>query len=411
MRSLDKKPTFSNRTAHDEGANALSTALARARARGPVLDLTLGNPTVAGFAYPALAGASLTPEEAERARTYEPDPRGLRSAREAVAREYNAQLSASYTHSSSSDGATAKGGGETAIAPDEIFLAASTSEAYSAILTTLCDPGDEIIALTPSYPLFEWLARFGNVTLVSAPLAYDGAWHVDVDAVARAVTPRTRAIMIVSPNNPTGSFLKARELGALLELGLPLVVDEVFSRYAFGEDASRVTTIAGETRGLVFSLGGLSKLVGLPQAKLAWIAVAGETSSVREASRRLELVLDTFLDVSTFVAVGAARMLEHGAVVRDAIRARTAKNLAEARRVLTGAANPLHTEGGWYVVVRVPRTKSEETWALELLEQRAIYTHPGAFFDFADEAYLVVSLLVPEEDFARGIAAIAAFVG
>jgi aspartate/methionine/tyrosine aminotransferase len=363
----------------------------RARARGPVLDLTLGNPTAAGIAYPDDAGPGLTPDEIARARTYEPDPRGLVSAREAIAREY------------AIDGAR--------VAPEHLFLTASTSEAYSAIFTVLCDPGDEVIILPPSYPLLSWLARFANVTLVPAPLAYDGAWHLDRDAIARRVTARTRAIMIVSPNNPTGSFLKKSEIDALCALGLPLVVDEVFSRYGFGEDTSRVTTVAGETRGLVFSLGGLSKHVGLPQAKLAWTAVAGEPSLVREAERRLELVLDTFLDVSTFVAVGTERMLARGGVVRDAVRARTAKNLAEAQRVFTGAAHPLHTEGGWYVVVRLPRTKPEETWAEELLEQRAIYTHPGAFFDFADEAYLVLSLLVPEPDFARGVAEIAAFVG
>jgi alanine-synthesizing transaminase len=185
----------------------------------------------------------------------------------------------------------------------------------------------------------------------------------------------------------------------------------VFSRYFFGEDSSRVRSVAGERRGLVFSLGGLSKLVGLPQAKLAWIALSGDPREIGAVKARLELVLDTFLNVSSLVQHRAPRLLREGKITRDAIRARTAANLAVARRTFTGAANVLHVEGGWYITLRVPRTKPEETWAVELVEQRALYTHPGSFFDFSDEAYLIVSLLVPEIDFARGATAIAEHVG
>jgi alanine-synthesizing transaminase len=382
---------FSNRTQHAEEENALTVALSRMRARGPVTDLTIGNPTTAGLPYPETMSIALDAEEAARARIYDPHPFGLLSAREAVTREYM------------EDGAR--------VSPDDIFLTASTSEAYTHIFTSLCDAGDDVIVLHPSYPLFSYLALFAGVTLTSSTLAYDGAWHIVMDAVRQVIGPRTRGIMIVSPNNPTGSFLKHTELEALLDLGLPLIVDEVFSRYAFANDASRVATVAGATRGLVFSLGGLSKHVGLPQAKLSWTAISGDAGAVGEAKRRLSLVLDTYLSVGSAISHAAPRLLRCGHVTRDAIRKRSARNLDAAKRIFIGAAHPLQVEGGWYVTLRLPRTKPEETWALELLDKHALYTHPGAFFDFAEEAYLILSLLTPEEDFARGARIIADHVG
>lgn len=353
------------------------------RARGPVLNLAQGNPTTAGLPYPP----PLVPEPDL---PYAPLPFGLLAAREAIAAEY------------ASDGAT--------VSPDDVILTASTSEAYSHLFTCLCDEGDEVIILSPSYPLFAYLARFAGVRLVTCPLSYDGAWHVEVSMVAERVTERTRAIVLVSPNNPTGSFVKRAELDALQELGLPLIVDEVFSRYAFAEDATRVTTVAGERRGLVFSLGGLSKLVGLPQAKLAWIAVAGEPALVREAKERLELVLDTYLNVGSAVQHRAQQLLVTHAPVREAIKARTRANLRTARATFTGAANVLHVEGGWYATLRLPRTRPEHEIAEELLREHAVYTHPGAFFDFADEAYLVLSLLGPEAELEEGVKRVQAYV-
>ncbi len=361
------------------------------RARGPVLHLAQGNPTTVGIPYPPDFGAP-SPGDPDPASTapYAPLPFGLREAREAIAAEYAV------------DGAS--------VDPGDIILTSSTSEAYSHLFTVLCDEGDEIIILVPSYPLFSYLARFAGVRLVPCPLSYDGAWHIDVSEVARRVTSRTRAIVLVSPNNPTGSFVKRTELDALLGIGLPLIVDEVFSRYAFAPDPARVTTVAGERRGLLFSLGGLSKLVGLPQAKLAWIAVGGERALVDQAKERLELVLDTYLNVGSFIQHRAPRLLATHAQVREAIKARTRANRATAQATFTSAANVLHVEGGWYATLRLPRTKPEHQIAEELLAQHAVYTHPGALFDFTDEAYLVLSLLGPEAEFAEGAQRIESYV-
>ncbi len=361
------------------------------QARGPVLNLTQGNPTTAGIPYPAGFGAT-GPGELDPAidAPYAPVAFGLRAAREAISAEYGV------------DGA--------AVDPDDIILTASTSEAYGHLFTVLCDDGDEVIILVPTYPLFSYLARFAGVRLVACPLSYDGAWHIEASLVARRITERTRAIVLVSPNNPTGSFLKRIELDALLALGLPLIVDEVFSRYGFAPDATRVTTVAGERRGLLFSLGGLSKLVGLPQAKLAWMAVSGEPALVQQAKERLELVLDTYLNVGSFIQHRAPRLLTTHAVVREAIKARTLANRETALRTWSSAANVLHVEGGWYVTLRLPRTRPEHQIAEELLAKHAVYTHPGMFFDFTDEAYLVLSLLSSEVDFAEGARRIEAYV-
>jgi hypothetical protein len=361
------------------------------RIRGPVLNLTAGNPTTAGLPYPAGFGEPPAGEDdPSLGAPYAPLPFGLGTAREAVASEYAA------------DGAH--------VDPDDIILTASTSEAYGHLFTVLCDEGDEVLILVPSYPLFSFLAQFAGVRLVPCPLSYDGAWHIEAREVAARVTSRTRAIVLVSPNNPTGSFVKRGELDALLSMGLPIIVDEVFSRYAFAPDPSRVVTVAGERSGLVFSLGGLSKLVGLPQAKLAWIAIAGDPALVRQAKERLELVLDTYLNVSSFIQHRTPRLLQEGALTRDAIKERTQRNLATARATFTSAANLLHVEGGWYATLRLPRTKPEHVIALELLGMHAVYTHPGAFFDFQDEPYLILSLLGPEPELREGARRIEAYV-
>ena len=364
------------------------------RARGPVLDLTQANPTTAGLPYPAGFGAMHPREEgfADLATDapYAPVAFGLRPAREAVAAEYR------------EDGA--------AVDPDDVILTASTSEAYAHLFTVLCDEGDEVIVLVPSYPLFSYLAQFAGVRLVPCPLSYDGAWHIEASEVLRRMSERTRAIVLVSPNNPTGSFVKRSELDALLDLGVPLIVDEVFSRYAFAPDATRVTTVAGERRGLLFSLGGLSKLVGLPQAKLAWIALAGERALVARAKERLELVLDTYLNVGSFIQHRAPRLFVTHAAVREAIKARVRANRETALRTFTSAANVLHVEGGWYVTLRLPRVRPELQIAEELLAKHAVYTHPGVFFDFPDEAYLVLSLLTPEAELAEGARRIEEYV-
>jgi alanine-synthesizing transaminase len=386
---------FSRRSAHDLRPNALTLALNRARETGrEVLDLTVSNPTGAGIPY---AGEAIARALADaRGLLYAPEPFGLLSAREAAAAELRAR------------GAS--------IAVDRVMLTASTSEAYSFLFKLLADAGDAVLVPQPSYPLFEHLATFEGVRVVPYPLAYDGQWHFDLPGLRSAIDATTRAIVIVSPNNPTGSFVKKDELSAIAATGLPIVSDEVFADYGFGDDPRRASSaleVATEAR-LVFALGGLSKLAALPQMKLAWTAIAGaDPRRVADAASRLELIADTFLSVGTPVQHALPALLASGSIARDAIRARTAANLTRLRARLAGratAATLLDCEGGWYATLRLPRTQSEESWALSLLEKDAVYVHPGAFFDFREEAYVIVSLLTPEPVFEEGISRLLARV-
>jgi alanine-synthesizing transaminase len=375
---------FSSRSSIDLSLNPLALALARVRAVSrPVLDLTESNPTRAALPYARadiVAALSLP-----GSLVYEPAAFGIASAREAVARVIS-------TH-----GPEVEAG--------RVVLTASTSEAYAFVFKLLCDPGDEVLVPVPSYPLFEHLARLESVRAVPYRLAYDGAWHVDLDSARKAVTPRTRAIVTVSPNNPTGSYLKRAELDALAALGLPIVSDEVFALYPLREDATRARSVL-EACGasLVFALGGLSKLAGLPQVKLAWMAVGGDVERVRAALERLEVIADAFLSLGTPVQHAAPALVASRGTVGDAIRRRTRDNLAVVRARLAGSpVSLLDVEGGWYATLRVPRTRTELEWAVALLEEDAVYVHPGHFFDFEEEAYLVVSLLTRQEVFEEGM--------
>jgi alanine-synthesizing transaminase len=411
---------FSLRSAHDARKNALALALERARAEGrPLLDLTVSNPTRAGvpYAQSAILAALADP----RSLDYAPEPFGILSARQTVARalgEHGHPIGgrAGSTPALSPSASIGGRAGSTpalspsaSIDPARVVLTASTSEAYSFLFKLLCDPGDSVLVPAPSYPLFEHLAAFESVRLVPYPLAYDGAWHIDLPAMTRAIEPRTRAILLVSPNNPTGSYVKKDELAALAATDLPLVSDEVFARYALRDDPRRAATAleAAGAAPLVFAMGGLSKLAGLPQMKLAWTIVGGrEPRVVADALARLELIADSFLSVSAPVQHALPALLASCHEAESAIRARTRANLARlrARHASAGhAATVLDCEGGWYATIRLPRTKTEEEWALELLDRDGVYVHPGHFFDFAEEAYVVVSLLTPEGDFEEGV--------
>ena len=325
------------------------------------------------------------------AMTYRPDPLGLLCARRALAQALSSGLAPDLG----------------AIDPDRILLTASTSEGYSHLFTLLCDPGDEVLVPQPSYPLFELLARFDDVRLVPYRLAFDGAWHMDLASVREGVGPRTRAILVVNPNNPTGSFLKRAELSALLSLGLPIVSDEVFARYPIDVDAPRVTTLleARAHADLMFVLGGLSKQAGLPQMKLGWMVVDGNARLCHEALERLALMGDTYLSVGTPVMHALPGLLACADPVQRAILGRVRENL-RCLRLQINAGSPvsmLPVEGGWYGVLRLPRTRSEEAWVLSLLDVSGVYVHPGHFFDFEREAYVVVSLLTPPSRFADGV--------
>lgn len=383
---------FSARTRFAQQPNRLTRALAERRAAGrPVLDLTQSNPTRAGLCVPR---GLLAPLASEPARHYDPLPLGLPAAREAVARDFAAR--------------------GVALEPDRVVLHASTSEAYAFLFKLLCDPGDEVLVPRPGYPLFDFLAGLESARTRSYALGYDGEWHLDTTAIAAALGPRTRAVVVVSPGNPTGAYLKRDELQALeslcAERGIALVSDEVFADFAFGADPRRAPSAALDSRALSFALGGLSKSCGLPQLKLAWTAVSGPEPARREALSRLELVADTYLPVATPVQVALPALLERKHELQAPIRERVGRNLDSLREAI-GSHSPatlLVPEGGWSAVLRVPLTCSEEERVVRLLVERDVLVHPGYFFDFAAEAYLVLSLLPPPEEFREGVARVLA---
>jgi aspartate/methionine/tyrosine aminotransferase len=381
---------FSERSARERSLNRLSVAVAKRRAAGAALvDLTVSNPTLAGIPYaPSVAGALARSEEVLR---YDPEPFGLMRARRAVSELWRER------------------GLE--VAPERVALTASTSEAYAFVFKLLCDPGDEVLVPAPSYPLLEHLGALENVRLVPYELGHDGAWFIDVAEVARHVGSRTRAVVLVSPNNPTGTYLKRDELSRLSALGLPLVSDEVFGDYALVEDARRARSVLEANDGLVMALDGLSKAAALPQMKLAWLTLGGSAPLVDEALARLELVLDAFLSPSTPVQRALPELLATRGVARDAIGARLRRNLVVLARQCGGSAvTPLPVEGGWYAVLRVPATATDEEWALRLLEA-GVLVQPGYFFDFGEVPHLVVSLLTEPAVFARAVERLIAVVG
>jgi alanine-synthesizing transaminase len=378
---------FSARTGWDLTPNRLSSLLEARRKRGePVLDLTETNPTRVGIAYPPDVLAPLAHPGALR---YEPSPRGLASAREAVAADQGLR--------------------GVPVDPGRIFLTASTSEAYAWLFKLLCDPGDAVLVPRPSYPLFSYLARLESVDVLPYALSYDGQWHLSVDAVREALGARVRAVVVVSPNNPTGSYLKRAEADTLLALcaerGLAVISDEVFADYAFAPDPRRLASLARDGPALTFSLGGLSKSCGLPQLKLAWIAVSGPEQWRAPAMERLEVVADTYLSVSTPVQRAAAALLPRRPELQRPITERVDANRNALRRRLGPGApvTMLDAEGGWSAVLQVPATRTEDEIVARLLEEHGVLVHPGYFFDFPREAFLVLSLLPPPGTFADAV--------
>lgn len=375
---------FSSRLTWNVPENRLSRALARRRAaRLPILDLTQSNPTRAGFAYSERICAALADQ---RALVYDPHPAGSPAAREAIAAWY------------------ARRG--LAVDPADMMLASGTSDAYAWLFKLLCDPGDEILAPRPSYPLFEFLAGLESVRIVHYALVYDGRWWVDWDSLERTAGPRARAVVVVQPNNPTGSFLNREEIARLAAFcaahGLAIISDEVFADYPLREEPPPL--LCTQPAAPCFVLGGLSKAAGLPQMKLSWIVAGGPEGFRRAAVERLELIADTYLPVSTPVQCALPVLLEEGERVRDQILGRVRENYSWLT-LRFGPGSPvsvLTTEAGWYAVLRVPRVRSEEDWCLELLE-RGVLVQPGYFYDFSEEAYLVVSLLTPAPELAEGI--------
>ncbi|MEZ5317484.1 MAG: pyridoxal phosphate-dependent aminotransferase [Vicinamibacterales bacterium] len=378
---------FSSRLPPRLEPNAFSRALALARADGRVLlDLTQTNPTAIGLPYPPGVVSSLADP---RGATYAPDPRGLRPAREAIVAAMDPAA-----------GVTA----------DRVILTASTSEAYGFLFKLLCDPGTTVLVPQPGYPLFDLLTALEAVRARPYRLEYHGAWSIDRASVEAAIGSDVRAILVVSPNNPTGSRLRRDDRDWLVDLaarrGIALVADEVFGEYPLATRPDAVSLL-GERRALTFTLGGLSKSAGLPQLKLAWIAVSGPDAVVAAALERLDVIADTYLSVSTPVQLAAAALIEAGRAVRLAVADRLRDNLAALRAALVPRPEValLEPEAGWSAVLRVPATASEEALILRAL-RHGVVVQPGYFYDFATEAYLVISLLPARETFDAGVAAL-----
>jgi len=377
---------FSDRTNWNLNANRLSRALAGHRAAGkPLLDLTMSNPTECGFDYDQ--------EEILRALAnpgalhYEPDPRGLPVARQAVSAYYRSRGDA--------------------VSAGDLILTASTSEAYSFVFRTLCNPGDEILIPAPSYPLFSFLADIQDVKLARYPLNHDHGWQIDFHALEQAITSRTRGVIVVNPNNPTGHFCRLEDVARFNRIcsahGMAIIADEVFLDFAL--DSRRPPSFASNNGTLTFTMSGLSKISGLPQMKTAWLLTTGPAELKSHALARIEVIADTFLSMNVPLQLATPAFLELRRGFQEQLMARVRGNLVELDHQLAGQkfCSRLEVEGGWYAVLRVPATQSDEDFAVELLTAKGVYVHPGHFYDFPADGNLVVSLITTEKDFAEGI--------
>jgi len=377
---------FSNRTNWNLKPNRLSEALAgHLAAAKPLIDLTVSNPTESGFDYDGQAILQALTNTGSF--SYKPSPKGLLAAREAVAKYYSAR--------------------EIIVPVEDIILTTGTSEAYSFAFRALCDPGDELLIPEPSYPLFSFLADIHDVKLVGYPLQYDHGWQIDFHALQQAITPHTRGIIVVNPNNPTGNFCKAGEIEKLNEIcssrQIALIADEVF--LDFHLHAARPRSFAANSASLTFTMSGLSKISGLPQMKAAWLITSGPEQLKAPALSRLEIIADTFLSMNAPVQLAIPRFLDLRHDFQRQLMARVRRNLTELGVHLAAQSScaRLEVEGGWYAILRVPVTRSDEDLAIDLLTSRGTYVHPGHFYDFPSDGFLIVSLITPPDDFDEGI--------
>jgi alanine-synthesizing transaminase len=368
---------FSSRTEWNTAPNRLSALIAEKRACGEILlDLTESNPTHCGFSYPDQAILSSLADESVL--SYHPEPRGLQSARRAIADYYKT------LHIS--------------INPEQVVLTAGTSEAYSFLFKLICNSGDEVIAPQPSYPLLDDLCRLNDVKLRPYRLDYDGEWHVDFESLQAEFNKRTRAIILVHPNNPTGSFLKQTEFDRICVLAAEhnyiIIADEVFQPYYFYIDASHANILEPRPSVLLFSLNGLSKLLGLPQLKLSWIVVHGNTEQTSEALERLDIIADTFLSVNSPVQTALPKLLRYVSDIDDQIRSRVKGNYKALLRVFAGSnVSVFETEGGWYAILQLPQIHSDDLWAEKILSTENVILQPGHYYGIEHKACLVLSLL------------------
>jgi alanine-synthesizing transaminase len=377
---------FSDRTNWKLTRNRLTTEIERAAASGArVLDLTLSNPTRAGLHYASEILRSLA---SPNAMDYDPRPEGLPGARSAVTAYYQVEH-------------------KTSVDPGHVILTTSTSEGYSFVFRLLCNPGDELLVAQPSYPLFEFLADLQDVKLVPYPLLYDYGWQVDFPSLQKAITSRTRAVVVVHPNNPTGSFLHPEELALLNRVShdhsLSLISDEVFLDYAHDRRARK--SFASNQDVLTFTLSGISKISALPQMKLAWIVTCGPAAEVAAAQARLEVIADTYLSMNAPIQWATPALLDQRKDIQAQLLNRILGNLSELDRQLAAqkTCQRLSIEGGWYAVLRVPVTQTDEELAVDLMRRKSVLIHPGHFYDFPKDGYLVLSLITQPGDFREGI--------
>jgi aspartate/methionine/tyrosine aminotransferase len=386
---------FSERTNWRLAQNRFTQAVEEVRAAGKnILDLTASNPTRVGLEYDAVA--ILQALGSARALDYDPQAKGLPGARVAVAEYYRAEH------------------GICALDAERLVLTTSTSEGYSFVFRLLCNAGDELLVPKPSYPLFEFLADLQDVKLVPYPLIYDHGWQMDFPSLEKAVTKRTRGVVTVHPNNPTGSYVDADEMPILNAFcrghKLALIVDEVFLDYRL-DDLPRAS-FAGNQEVLTFTLSGLSKISALPQMKVAWVVTSGPPEQVGAAMGRLEVIADTYLSMNAPVQWAVPALLKQRENIQKQLLARVRKNLAELDRQIAGqqVCQRLSVEGGWYAVLRVPVTRSDEELAIALVREKAVVVHPGHFYDFPRDGYLVLSLITRENEFGEGIARVIKFL-
>jgi aspartate/methionine/tyrosine aminotransferase len=378
---------FSERTNWKLAPNRYTQALKEMRSSGEsLIDLTLSNPTECGLQYDS--AAILQAFQNDKAMAYQPHAKGLLVAREAVARYYHEDH------------------GET-VDPESLLLTTSTSEAYSFVFRLLCNPHDEILVPKPSYPLFDFLGDLQDVTLRPYSLPYAHGWFIDFESLARALTPQTRAVLLVHPNNPTGSYVKEEEVVRLNEIcrgrDLALIVDEVFLDYA-REGRARKSFVANRDT-LTFTLSGLSKIAALPQMKVAWMATTGPESLVRASLERLEIIADTYLSLGSPTQWAIERLVEQRRLLQPQLMGRIRENWAALRSMSASERSfeLLETEGGWYAVLRVAGSRSDDDAAIKIMRKTRVLVHPGHFYDFAGDGYLVVSLIVTAESFRTGM--------
>lgn len=398
---MSLRSVFASRTNWTLEENAYSKALLRHRQSGRVLfDLTASNPTTCGFQYDERSILDALRRPA--ALRYDPQPKGLLSARAAVVRYYQDVAPGS------------------AVDPERLILTTGTSEAYSFLFRLLCEPGDEVLVAHPSYPLFDFLASIQDVKLRPFHLVYDHGWQIDFHELQNCVGAWTRAILLVHPNNPTGNFVREREVAQLNELcaahHLSLVIDEVFLDYrlpgASPQEPAHGSFVSNDAA-LTFVLSGLSKISALPQMKVGWIAVNGPQEAVRNAMGRLEVIADTYLSLNAPIQHALPVLLDQRRAVQEQLISRVATNLREldAQLAAQKPVSRLEIEGGWYAALRVPAVRSDEELAVALLDECSVAVHPGHFYEFSGEGYLVLGLLTPTDTFAEGVRRLLGHVG